>query len=398
MSSTAIVKKKKSKLKSLRGFVTGKSRRQKRKEKGNALKADGKVPDQALPPDDDMETVYGAQFDERSVASSVASSVGNGSPPQRKSPVSPLPSLMGDETTATDSIQVVLLLMDPGTRRFELLQLEFDSSKALVSDVLLQVPLSATEPVLQNQTYVGVCNRFGTEMIQRLRLAEFCTSNEVVLAIPEGLSPKDCAKLARPILGDPKVVAMLHPSEHETMPPLNEDEIVDSPSPSPVKRSLDYSEEEESPAEKKAESAGMSLSGLLFTVILFGVIGFSLKLVQDYVTTPLAPGQALSPGHFRSKCGFGSFLPDLLSKCNTSSTLVMGRDGVLRMYDGRTVAWEMAGSVCKDDCVPGAVLGEDGYITIGGKQVYVVTGDVPGSLAPWPFMTDPKIIKKKRQH
>eukprot|EP00978_Attheya_sp_CCMP212_P034863 scaffold148694_cov60-Attheya_sp.AAC.1 len=382
MSSTAIVKKKRSKLKSLRGFVTGKSRREKRKEKANKLKAEGKVPDQTLSPDDDMETVYGAQFDDRSVASSVASSVGNGSPLQRKSPASPLASLMGDETTATDSIQVVLLLMDPGTRRFELLQLEFDSSKALVSDVLLQVPLSATEPVLQNQVYVGVCNRFGTEMIQRLRLAEFCASNEVVLAIPEGLSPKDCAKLARPILGDPKVVAMLHPSEPENMPALNEDEIVDSPSPSPMKRSLDYSEEAEAPAEKKAESAGMSLSGLLFT---------------DYVTTPLAPGQALSPGHFRSKCGFGSFLPEVLSKCNTSSTLVMGRDGVLRMYDGRSVAWEMAGTICKDDCVPGAVLGEDGYITIGGKQVYVVTGDVPNSLAPWPFMTDPKIIKKKRQ-
>ena len=49
------------------------------------------------------------------------------------------------------TLQLVLLLMDPKTRRFELLQLEFDSDKARVSDILAQIPISVTEPLLENK-------------------------------------------------------------------------------------------------------------------------------------------------------------------------------------------------------------------------------------------------------
>eukprot|EP00984_Skeletonema_dohrnii_P022199 scaffold11318_cov68-Skeletonema_dohrnii-CCMP3373.AAC.1 len=56
---------------------------------------------------------------------------------------------------AAKPIQVVLLLMDPNSRRFELLQLEFDSNKALVSDVVRQVQSSATEDTLRNLSYGG---------------------------------------------------------------------------------------------------------------------------------------------------------------------------------------------------------------------------------------------------
>ena len=109
----------------------------------------------------------------------------------------------------TKPIQVVLLLMDPASRRFELLQLEFDSNKALVGDVLRQIQCSATETSLRDMDYAGVCDREGNEMIQSQRLAQFCRGNEVVMAMPNGMSGRETANLARPILNDPKVVDMV---------------------------------------------------------------------------------------------------------------------------------------------------------------------------------------------
>jgi hypothetical protein len=108
-------------------------------------------------------------------------------------------------------IQIILLLMDPNSRRFELLQLEFDSSKALVSDVLLQVNLSATETTLRDMVYGGVCDQTGMEMIASCKLSMFCNpaKNEIILAMPKGMSGSETAVLAKPILEDEKVVEMV---------------------------------------------------------------------------------------------------------------------------------------------------------------------------------------------
>lgn len=106
-------------------------------------------------------------------------------------------------------IQVVLLLMDPSSRKFELLQLEFDSEKAKVSDVLRQIGLSATENTLRQMKYTAVCDRTGMEMISSMKLSQFCERNDVVMAIPPGLTGPETAKLAKPILGDPNVEEMV---------------------------------------------------------------------------------------------------------------------------------------------------------------------------------------------
>ena len=106
-------------------------------------------------------------------------------------------------------LQVVLLLMDPKTRRFELLQLEFDSDKAVVADVVSQISLSATEESLRTQKYSGVASRDGKSKKTTVLLADFCSANDVILAIPRGMTAAECAKLATPILGDTKVTAMV---------------------------------------------------------------------------------------------------------------------------------------------------------------------------------------------
>ena len=40
-------------------------------------------------------------------------------------------------------------------------------------------------------------------------LSAFCQANDVILAIPKGMKASQCSKLARPILGDPKVNTMV---------------------------------------------------------------------------------------------------------------------------------------------------------------------------------------------
>jgi hypothetical protein len=116
-----------------------------------------------------------------------------------------------DEVTTlpSPSLQVVLLLMDPSSRRFELLQLEFDSEKAKVSDIMAQIPISVTEDVIRKQKYQGVVDARATHMGKNARLADFCSKKEVLVALPQDVSVRDCIKLARPILSDDKVVAMV---------------------------------------------------------------------------------------------------------------------------------------------------------------------------------------------
>jgi len=209
-SSKPEKKKKKGRIRRLSGLITGESRRERKARKAAEREAAGKPP---VAPDDEEESVYGVDIDDMSHASEAIVAAASSSPTS---------NLLGGQDDdhadreltflspkVTPALQVILLLMDPNTRRFELLQLEFDSNKALVSDVIAQIPLSVTEEELRQQVYDGVCDRAGVEMIKTMRLSEFCKTNEVVLAIPNGMSGRDCAKLARPILADVGVISMV---------------------------------------------------------------------------------------------------------------------------------------------------------------------------------------------
>jgi hypothetical protein len=115
----------------------------------------------------------------------------------------------GGEAKKPYMLKIALLLVDAKTRRFELLQLEFDSDKALVSDALSQIPIHVTEKVLSSQTYTGVCGANGIERKRNVPLFDFCKGNDVLVAIPSGTSAEECARLAKPILSDEKVIGMV---------------------------------------------------------------------------------------------------------------------------------------------------------------------------------------------
>lgn len=312
------------------------------------------------------------------------------------------------------AIQIILLLMDPASRRFELLQLEFDSTRALVSDVLAQIPLSATVESMRTQKYRAVCDRKGAEMDNASKLVGFThgKEGEVILAIPQEMSSRECAKLARPILSDPNVVAMLNPASAAALAPVKEEKKKDAPAETEVKSRAAPALDEAS-KDSKPTSGGPSVLSILVAVV---AVAAGTYMLNDAITKPLGPGDRLRPGSYVSKCGFMGFVPPVVlttlsdlaeehlpdhaglvpSVCE-SAGIEMGNDGVLRKYSyagdvaGGEVTWEIAGGVCPEEgdeaCVPGLVVEEDGRLTIGGQAAKIPT--IKEEMEPWPFVIDP---------
>lgn len=210
--AAAAVKKSKS-FKRIRGLLKGsKSRRARRAAAKKSSSASAGDQNSAPPDADELSTIYGVDVEERSVMtqqqnfvnnSGSASGGGESKGEDGKKPTA------AQQPPQAYILKVVLLLMDPETRRFELLQLEFDSHKALVSDVLAQIPVSVTEEALRLQNYTGIAGKDGVAMVPAKLLADFCQGNEVLVAIPDGVPARECARLARPILSDEKVVSMV---------------------------------------------------------------------------------------------------------------------------------------------------------------------------------------------
>lgn len=127
------------------------------------------------------------------------------------------------------ALELCVLLIDPISRKFELLQFQFDSSRARVSDLLAQLRDTLTEKAVKDQRYVGVTDSTGTVREGAVRLLEAYggrhaadgkrgdgrCSRMVLVAKPMGVSIRETMRLARPVLTDPEVVAMVSRRERE---------------------------------------------------------------------------------------------------------------------------------------------------------------------------------------
>jgi len=343
--------------------------------------------------------------------------------------------------SAEESLQVILLLMEFKNRRFELLQLEFDPSKALISDILAQIPSAATEDELRIQEYVGICDVSGCEMPTDLQLKNFVTGeNEVTLAIPAGISAADCAKLAAPILNNAKVRAMLGQTAVAVESPPA---VMDTPSVRPVEKvcasepakkptKVLFEQQEPvveqkpaprregktSPETKIADilggvvdaaqedvdntSGAHTLKVLLAMVLIVAFV--PLMLAQIRFTSPLGPGDQLKAGQFRRKCGVTSLTLTGFNGCNELSA-EFDEGGVLTVYNlgsllskEKTVLYRLMAENTKAMSDDGLVIGADGSLTIGGKRVVVeVPSDSNPILSPWPFAKEVTLQKKKRK-
>lgn len=404
--------------KRIRGLLSGESRRE-RKERRSKEKAATTAPattsssagGTAPPESDDVATIYNVDVDERSVVTSVSSPVKAEeakSSGDQAAPGSP------DAGKKPYLLKVVLLLMDPDTRRFELLQLEFDSLKALVSDVLAQIPISVTEESLRLKSYTGITSRDGNEWSPEKLLANFCKGNDILVAVPTGVPAKECARLARPILSDDKVVSMVRNNgncvscnivrsflarltlDHSPLSLQLLSSGIDAKAWREKKKKRKSGPKTSSRAleDDIADGAAGSASSSTKTILVIAVVvaAIVLQVFHMYISTAIKPGHIVSPGIWLTKCGLLAFLPS----CENNARLEFTDRGVVTLYhqDG-TPMWELQGGVCpKSDasCVPGLQVKDDNTLVVGGKTVsHVKLFDLNAELSPWPFAEQPKV-------
>eukprot|EP00980_Cylindrotheca_fusiformis_P002953 scaffold683_cov124-Cylindrotheca_fusiformis.AAC.22 len=292
------------------------------------------------------------------------------------------------------TLQLVLLLMDPTTRRFELLQLEFDSDKARVSDIIAQIPISVTEASIKNQQYDGVVDATGTTMNEFVRLVDFCKGKTVLVALPKGLSVKECVRLARPILCDKQVEKMVGWKKKKEESGTKSRGAVEEPSSSPAEPSASVSGE-------KTKEKGIFPTIAMMVLVVSILVGGNM-----FLSAPIKVGTTLKPGTWKSKCGLLGLLPPLplekfefLPQC-TNAFLEVHNDGTVSIKDAeKELDVLMTGEVCGEDdesCSQGLVLEDDGTVLIGGAQVKTayVYGEETKALDPWPFAEEPKLKLK----
>jgi len=247
----------------------------------------------------------------------------------------------------------------------------------LVSDVLRQIQCSATETTLRDMKYIGVCDQMGMEMIASMKLSKFCGGDDIVLAIPSGMTGSDTSKLAGPILGDPKVENMLAPCgakvkiQKKGQPPAGGTKLTkiaeegtssrkSKKAPSPTKKGKSSDK-----ATKKASSSILptAVLGIIISSLLF------MTLQRHFtITKPLQSGDSLLPGQWKSQCGIFELVPEgsfgnlLMNKLaplcdlSSSSMLELGKDGTLRYFtkqgaDGeRQERWSVASKHTNEQC------------------------------------------------
>lgn len=323
---------------------------------------------------DDNSTVYEAQLD--------ASVMGGKS-------VSSASLSTAKSTIFTDPVQVILLIMDPATRRFELLQLEFDSAMAKVSDIYKQIPTAATEEVLQKASYKAVITPKGEELKRDANLSDYVKGAAIVIAVPENTteSLEKCASMAAPILTNSKVHKMLissgvKPSDLPEKPKKVKKSVV-VPTETTTKEATAepattaVAEEKEASTPTKKDSSNAFILGLLFAVF-----AHLLYKAHTNMATPLVPGSKLPVGKTRNSCG--------IMKCNSPITMTMGQEGNLDVFKDGELVYTLTGGVCAEDnkeCTDGVVVQEDGTILIGGQAAKKIR--MPSAeLMPWPFPED----------
>jgi hypothetical protein len=114
-----------------------------------------------------------------------------------------------------EPVTLVILLLDPDSLRFELLQLQLEKPSGLkVKDVLGQLEESITEPALQSLKFIALVDRAGGVNKPDAPLTKAMAHRkdkfkDILVGLAKGSKVEELFKRVRPILGDPNVGRMV---------------------------------------------------------------------------------------------------------------------------------------------------------------------------------------------
>jgi hypothetical protein len=118
-----------------------------------------------------------------------------------------------------NSIKIFLLLLQPASKIFELIQLMYPAATTTIGKILEMIPHNATEPALGGQTYEGLARPKTSR--DEFRDLEMIASDdkalvyagirrgEVLIAIPEGYTSKQVVQLGKQILSNPRIKRLI---------------------------------------------------------------------------------------------------------------------------------------------------------------------------------------------
>lgn len=113
--------------------------------------------------------------------------------------------------------RIFILLLSPETKQFELIQISnLRLSVVTIGQILNQIPSASLVPALGDRPYIGLCRpKDGIEMTaQHVPAGKVpggwrIIRGEILIAIPNGFSGKECMKMGEQILLNPKLVKLL---------------------------------------------------------------------------------------------------------------------------------------------------------------------------------------------
>eukprot|EP00339_Tiarina_fusa_P022053 CAMPEP_0117069636 /NCGR_PEP_ID=MMETSP0472-20121206/48861_1 /TAXON_ID=693140 ORGANISM="Tiarina fusus, Strain LIS" /NCGR_SAMPLE_ID=MMETSP0472 /ASSEMBLY_ACC=CAM_ASM_000603 /LENGTH=625 /DNA_ID=CAMNT_0004792293 /DNA_START=230 /DNA_END=2108 /DNA_ORIENTATION=+ len=118
-----------------------------------------------------------------------------------------------------NAYKIFILLLQPESKIFELIQLIYNPNDTSVGNILTMIPENATEAALGSQDYVGLCRpKTQEELLEKDILASEArpglvsakiTLGEILVAIPKGFTGQDVSTLSKQILANPKIVKLL---------------------------------------------------------------------------------------------------------------------------------------------------------------------------------------------
>jgi hypothetical protein len=207
-----------------------------------------------------------------------------------------------------NSYKIFLLLLQPKLKTFELIQLIYSPNDTTIGNIIEMIPDNATEPVLGNQVYLGLCRPKTQEEISDMELlaseshtgvaSAKITLGEILVAIPDGYTGADVAVLAKQILANPKIVKLLkradplapkrsrrsskrHRStrrsrskEHvEVMEKFDEEDEIKQDQQRKMKEAMEHAAQEAAAANAQIPGGGGSTSGKLLRSNSIGSVG-----------------------------------------------------------------------------------------------------------------------------
>jgi len=122
-------------------------------------------------------------------------------------------------TPPSSFFKVFILVLQPSTRTFDIVEINYLPKMATIADLLKLIPVNCSIKQLGRQKHVGLCRPFDTADIMDIYMKAsgkqrdgscariYC--GEILVAIPKGDSGKNCQEQAQSILKNPKILKML---------------------------------------------------------------------------------------------------------------------------------------------------------------------------------------------